>query len=491
MTSLLDHPLFLYGLTLSNQRFYHAALELWTQLDRDVAPFAPSSEQARLSDEIGKAYIQLADLHRALEAFTSAVSRTDDEEASLLYQMHVAMTYGRFRQYDRAQRLHTQLAARAEGMALPPMIQGYLHSNLAYLQARNGFYREAVYQTLVGLEFFREVNARQYIPDLYTNLGFLHIELQNYEDAETYLSAAYDLYEKPLPAITELCRLSLIRGQFEQSAAYAEQALEWIWSSFINYEKEEIARLCYLFGQLAFRYSERGTALHLVEKAQLFFGQLGSWDEWTRVQSVMDNWEQAVIERTSELQQSQVQQLSQFVLLLDAMNAQEILNDRFSSLMDTRVLYARKLGKALSMSAEEDHQLVYASRFADYGLTALEPEVVFSPHRSPQAWAHYRVHPELSIRMLQDIQLSSEITELIRDHHERHDGSGYPAGKHGSDIHLLTHVLVIADEYATGLVMEERPHSDVIMRMLGQQEKYHPELLDTFLSLFATPADLI
>ncbi|OFW80215.1 MAG: hypothetical protein A2201_02590, partial [Alicyclobacillus sp. RIFOXYA1_FULL_53_8] len=348
----------------------------------------------------------------------------------------------------------------------------------------SGFYKEAVAHTLTGLRYFQEAGVESFLPDLYTNLGFLQIELEQYEDAESYLLKASKLYQEPLPAITELCRLYLVRGDIELSAKYAEQSLDVIWSSFINYEKEEIARLCHLFARLAYQNGDRRIALRLIEKSQLFFGQLGLWHEWNRVQSVMDQWEQSPCESPLTFHAHRMNELTQFVLLLDAMNAQEIIHDRFSALLDTRVLYARALAAALGFDAQEQQLLVYASRFADYGLTAVEPEVVLDPSRSAQASQHYRQHPLLSVRMLVEIDVPEKVQRIILDHHERCDGLGYPHGKTSAEIEPLALAFALADDYATGIALERRLHSEVLQSMSVNAKHYDPTMLETFMDLF-------
>lgn len=486
MTSYEKQEGFEQGTYLTEQQFYHAALEEWTRLENLLSE-GHEEDYARIYDEIGKVYIQMANIERGLEFFSKAAGLSSEPQASLLYRAHIALAYDRLGQHDRAQRLHTQLIAQAEKISLLPALRGYLHGNQAYLQARNGFYQEAIDQTLLALQHFESINHNAYTADLYTNLGFLLIEIEHYREAETYLQAACGLYEEPLPAMTELCRLYLVRHQYEKSAFYAEQTLDLIWSSFINFEKEEIARLCHLLGRLAYQYGEPQLALRLVEKAQLLFGQIGLWHEWSRVQSVMDEWQSLGTRRQFPYDAKRIQQLTQFVLLLDAMHSQEIIQDHFSALLDTRVLYVRALAKSLGFREEDEQHLVYASRFADYGLTALEPEVALNPYRSKQAFNHYKTHPILSVKMLEEIQAPERVQRIILDHHERYDGSGYPYGKLACEIEPLSRALAIADVYATGVIVNGQSHSEVIKSLTARHSEFDPAMLNSFINLFKQP----
>ncbi|MCF8564072.1 HD domain-containing protein [Alicyclobacillus tolerans] len=470
------------GNELASKQFFHAALEHWAQVAEsgNVMP----EQLAFVHDEIGKVYIQLANPPKALEYFSRAVDLTDDAKASALYHMHMAMTYGLLAKHDLAQRLMNTLIPHADSGTFPPLFCGRLYNNLAYFQGHNEFYHEAINHTLRSLEYFQQAGQPQFEAGVYTNLGFLYIELNQLDDAQQCLTTAVQLSGGGLPALTELCRLHWLKGEIEDSVAYAKQALTVLWSSFINYEKEEIARLCRFFAQLAFQFGEKTTALRLLEKSQLFFGQLRLWREWQQAQSRMDDWESQPA-LPLDLDAAQVlAHLNQFISLLDAMNAQEILHERYSALLDTRVLYTLSLAQTLGVPEEKQQTLVFACRFADYGLTAIEPEVVLNPARSPQAHVLYQQHPVLSVKMLQDTGLSEEVFAVIFDHHECFDGSGYPQKKTGETIHPLARIFAVADRYASNVVLHDMSHSDAVANIKSREKEFDPAVVQTFIEMF-------
>ena len=67
---------------------------------------------------------------------------------------------------------------------------------------------------------------------------------------------------------------------------------------------------------------------------------------------------------------------------------------------------------------------------------------------SPEEWAIMRKHPEQGYKILQKFNaLSDEISLIVLQHHERHDGRGYPLGLTGDKIHMYSKICAIADVF--------------------------------------------
>jgi|SRR5579875_1956734 len=141
--------------------------------------------------------------------------------------------------------------------------------------------------------------------------------------------------------------------------------------------------------------------------------------------------------------------------MFGSIECEELIHKSVPRLIDVRVYYAQLFAQELNLAEQDQEDLVLASRFADYGLTALENEVVMNPRRSGVAFEQYKQHPSLSVRMVKDLNLSDRIAEIIEDHHEHYDESGYPKGKKGEAISYLARVLSLPDRYSTGIVIEK------------------------------------
>ncbi len=475
------HPLVGQGRRLNQRGFHFAALELWDRLCAD--PSLEPDDSAILHDEWGKTLFQLSERQSALQHFIWATEAARDEALYAASSMHAAMALASLSEFDRAQRTLSQLIDRSTH--LPPLFRAQLHGNLAFVQAHNDFHHEAMENTLKSQHFFSEAGVLTYESDLLTNLGLHHEQLGQMDDALRCLASAADKgrYEH-LPSVSELSRLHLVLGDHRESIRWAERALDLVWSSILNYEKEELARLCATLSNLSFSLGERGLAMRLIEKGQLLFGQMGMWREWRQTQDVMDAWSTSK-SHPMATDPLAVDKLSRFLLLLDAQNAQELINPRFSALLDARVHYASALCEAVGFTRGQHENLVYASRFCDYGLTAVESEIIANPRRSPSAWERFTQHPTLSVFMLESHAVLPQIRSIILDHHERCDGTGFPNRKTHNEIDSTALVLAVADLYATEVAVAHASHSKATATLEQEAGRaLAPDLVATFLSLF-------
>lgn len=450
------------GVSLIRRYLLHAALD---ELRPDEAPDCPDPNvRAEVYHHIGRAYLGLGRYHESVRWFSRAAAAEVPPACAVRYNTNLAVAY-RYIDPDRAHRLITEVLSQYDAY-LTPDLRGVLYNNLSDLQWINGFYSDGYESALRSLEAFTDAGLKNGHDELYLNLGVFCLELGRYEDAKTFLMRAIASEgELALHAYTELSRLYLLQNDVESGLRWACAALPQVWSSVMHNAKREISRFCRLLALLAERAGERALAMRLMEKSQLMFGRMEMWREWMQVQAELDHLRQ----RPSPPRGSgQIlpglgrEDVSRFLTWLEVLNAQEVLHPGFSALLDTRVQYALEIAEALGLPDRDREVLTYACRFADYGLTAVEREVLADPLRSPEAWRDYQQHPLLSVRMLLPLGIPSQVLSVISDHHEHVDGSGYPAGKRGDDIHPLSRVFAVADHYATGVTLRDLTHSQVM-----------------------------
>jgi putative nucleotidyltransferase with HDIG domain len=66
---------------------------------------------------------------------------------------------------------------------------------------------------------------------------------------------------------------------------------------------------------------------------------------------------------------------------------------------------------------------------------------------TPEEWIEIKHNPQTGAQILEPLAFLDEVVEMVRQHHERFDGSGYPAGKKGEDILLGARIIHLADAY--------------------------------------------
>jgi putative two-component system response regulator len=84
----------------------------------------------------------------------------------------------------------------------------------------------------------------------------------------------------------------------------------------------------------------------------------------------------------------------------------------------------------------------------DVGKVGIPDSILFKPGRlTPEEWVVMRSHSMRGEEICRHIRSMSEVLPIIRHHHEKWDGTGYPDGLRGKEIPLLARVLQIADIY--------------------------------------------
>jgi putative nucleotidyltransferase with HDIG domain len=123
--------------------------------------------------------------------------------------------------------------------------------------------------------------------------------------------------------------------------------------------------------------------------------------------------------------------------------------------------YARKIAERMGLTAEERDLAHLAGLVHDVGKVGLPPSLL--EKRGPLTLDERRqmeLHSEIGERILANIDAYSEISRIVRHHHERIDGQGYPDGLRGSEIPLIARIIAVADAYDA--MTSDRPYRDAM-----------------------------
>jgi putative nucleotidyltransferase with HDIG domain len=133
----------------------------------------------------------------------------------------------------------------------------------------------------------------------------------------------------------------------------------------------------------------------------------------------------------------------------------------------------------------------------DIGKIGVPDQLLLKPGRlSPEEQERMRLHPVVGQRMLAGLGWSQEVFEIVLHHHERWDGTGYPAGLAGDEIPILARVVAIAD--ALDAMTSHRPYRDAFSyrkaaaEIVGQSAvQFDPELVAAFRRADAELSELV
>ena len=130
----------------------------------------------------------------------------------------------------------------------------------------------------------------------------------------------------------------------------------------------------------------------------------------------------------------------------------------------------------------------------DIGKIIVPTDVLNKPGElTEEEWAIMKRHPEAGLELVADIDFPGDISAIIRNHHERWDGTGYPDGLAGEAIPLAARILCVADVYdaltTTRSYRAGMTHARAAEVMRASTGQFDPHLLDMFLD-WAGTADI-
>ncbi|PPC78664.1 hypothetical protein C4K68_03930 [Pokkaliibacter plantistimulans] len=145
---------------------------------------------------------------------------------------------------------------------------------------------------------------------------------------------------------------------------------------------------------------------------------------------------------------------------------------------------AVQIGKELGLEEERLHGLYLGAIVHDLGKIQIPAEILTKPARLNEAEFNLiKQHPEVGYRILQHIQFPWPIADMIRQHHECLDGSGYPQGLQGDEILLEARILSVADIVES--MSSDRPYrpalgTDIALNQIRQMSgsKLDPRVVD-------------
>lgn len=110
--------------------------------------------------------------------------------------------------------------------------------------------------------------------------------------------------------------------------------------------------------------------------------------------------------------------------------------------------YAVRIGKTLGLGQEDLETLWLGGIFHDLGKIAVSDLVLNKPAPlTPEEFALMKTHPAVGADLCGAMRTMERVIPLIRHHHEKLDGSGYPDGLAGEDVPLLVRIITAVDVY--------------------------------------------
>ena len=169
----------------------------------------------------------------------------------------------------------------------------------------------------------------------------------------------------------------------------------------------------------------------------------------------------------------------------------------FVKAVEARDLYTRQhssrvtglsivLGKQLGCSKEELDTLNFAGHLHDIGKIGIRDDILLKPGRlTDEEFEKIKDHPVIGANILEQLGLWEKERQIIRCHHERYDGSGYPDGIKQQDIPFLARILSVADVYdamASDRAYRKKMEDSLIIKIIneGTGTQFDPHVVAAF-----------
>ncbi len=152
--------------------------------------------------------------------------------------------------------------------------------------------------------------------------------------------------------------------------------------------------------------------------------------------------------------------------------------------------YALLLADALDIRDSATRQAIeWGALLHDVGKIGIPDAILHKPGRlTPDEWQIMRRHPEIGYEILQNIPYLQPAFPIVRHHHERWDGKGYPAGLVGSEIPLPARIFALAD--TLDAITTDRPYRPAQSFAAAFAEisahratQFDPALADVFMTI--------
>lgn len=188
-----------------------------------------------------------------------------------------------------------------------------------------------------------------------------------------------------------------------------------------------------------------------------------------RIKSLMDeiaSWnaelEKKVAERTQVIKKQTKALDESYILTVESLMTALDMRERETGKHSLRVaFYAAELVRPLGLTAKETEEIALGALLHDIGKIGVPDHILLKKDSlEPAEWEQMRLHPEIGWSMIKDIEFFGRGRDLVLQHQERFDGSGYPKKLKGEAIYAGARFFAVAD--TLDVLMSERSYKKIL-----------------------------
>ena len=457
------------GLRELARRRYESALYLL----RGAAYAADASVILR---RIGRLYFDDGDFGAGVDCLTAALATAEalGDQGLAAYANNV-MAVGHVQRglLEEAERLYAA-AYRAATDVNDVRLAAMVDQNLGIIAAMRGDLPRALRHYEAGLAGYRQLGLDDFVGKLLANMALAHVHMQQWEEADRIckealaICAACGDVSTALMVENNRAEAMIGRGLLADARMICERVLRR--ANGLN-DARAVAEAQKHLGVIARDSSQIDVAESYLRDA---FASASSREDLLLAAEVAR--EQAELYSTLRRERETLQALNTSHRLFSQLRAQRDLADVARRMRRLEQRFYDLVGAwARSIESKDPYTLGHCERVADYacaiaraiqldegslfwfrigallhdvGKIVVPIEVLNKPGKlTPEERALMERHPEAGVELLQDVEFPWDVLPMVRSHHERWDGKGYPDRLAGDAIPLHARVLALADVF--------------------------------------------
>ena len=181
---------------------------------------------------------------------------------------------------------------------------------------------------------------------------------------------------------------------------------------------------------------------------------------------------------------------SQYVDTVNALMLAMEARDKYTEGHSQRVAeLVKEIAKELKYNDWAIDKLNIASLLHDVGKIGIDDCILNKPGKlTDEEYSIIKSHPEIGYNILKDVKNLKDVIHIVKHHHERYDGKGYPDGMSGDELNLDVYIVQLAD--CVDAMTTDRPYKKALTpeRVVSELEnnsgtQFHPKVVNAYLNL--------
>jgi putative nucleotidyltransferase with HDIG domain len=165
------------------------------------------------------------------------------------------------------------------------------------------------------------------------------------------------------------------------------------------------------------------------------------------------------------------------------------LREHNTSMHSRRVReYTELIASRFGVDEKTRREIGFGALLHDVGKIAVPDDILLKPGGlTDLEWQEMHKHPEAGYRIVKRIGFLKNAAEMVRAHHERYDGKGYPRGLKGDEIPLGARLFMVADAYDA--LTSKRPYRSAVSHEVAAEiivkddSHFDPSVVATFMAI--------